>query len=95
MRSIALLITPFTFLLAVPCTADADQPEEPSSAFELSALYVADALWNMQGGLQEGGTYLDYLEVAAGIDAGSALGWNGLELYASAFYRNDATFSER
>jgi len=95
MRSIALLITPFTFLLAVPCTADADQPEEPSSAFELSALYVADALWNLQGGLQEGGTHLDYLEVAAGIDAGSALGWNGLELYASAFYRNDATFSER
>jgi porin len=52
-------------------------------------------LWNVHGGLQEGSAYLDYVELAAGFDAGRALGWDGLTLFASVFRRNDPTFSER
>ena len=92
MRSRAALLTA---LLCLQAPAAASGADDPGDAFELSALYTADALWNLQGGLREGGAYLDYVEVAAGVDAGSILGWRGPALHASAFYRNDATFSER
>lgn len=74
--------------------ASSDAEDEASSA-HLSALYTADALWNVQGGLREGSAYLDYIEVAAGFDADRALGWHDLTFYASAFRRNDPTFSDR
>lgn len=70
-------------------------PEPETRAAELSALYTADALWNVHGGLREGAAYLDYIEVAAGLDAGRALGWHDLTFYGSAFRRNDPTFSDR
>ena len=70
-------------------------PEASPSPFDLSALYTADALWNVQGGREEGWAYLDYIELAAGFDAGRALDWDRVTLYASAFRRNDPTFSER
>jgi len=68
-------------------------PQAADPSFDLSALYTADILWNVHGGLREGWAYLDYLELAAGLDAGRALGWDGVTLFASAFRRNDPTFS--
>ena len=94
MRSLAVFIAALASLLALPCIADAG-PEDAPPAFELSALYTADALWNVHGGLREGSAYLDYIELAAGVDAGRVLGWHGVTLYASAFRRNDPTFSQR
>ena len=95
MRSLAPLIAALaSSMLALPSHADADQQDLPP-AFALSALYTADALWNVHGGVREGSAYLDYIELAAGVDAGRVMGWHGVTLYASAFRRNDPTFSER
>ena len=77
-----------------PGHASSDEEDEASPA-HFSALYTADALWNAHGGLREGSAYLDYIEVAAGFDADRALGWRDLTFYASAFRRNDPTFSDR
>lgn len=59
------------------------------------ALYVADALRNVHGGLEPGSVYLDYLELTLGLDAGSAFRAGNLSLYASLIHTNGATFSER
>lgn len=69
--------------------------DEEASPAQFSALYTADGLWNAHGGLREGGAYLDYIEVAAAFDADRGLGWDDLTFYASAFRRNDPTFSDR
>ena len=94
MRRCAALIATLASLCNLPAGASTP-PEAARSPLELSALYTADALWNVRGGLQEGWAYLDYIELAAGFDAGRALDWDGLTLFASAFRRNDPTFSER
>lgn len=63
--------------------------------YALGALYVADALANVQGGLREGSAWVDYLELAAEFDAGQALGIADLILFANLFYTNRPTFSDR
>jgi porin len=94
MRRLPTLIAGLACLGGLPADASAPADTAPSP-YELSALYTADALWNVQGGLQEGSAYLDYIELAAGLDAGRALGGDGVKLFASVFRRNDPTFSER
>jgi porin len=79
--------------LPAPCLAAGDTEEEP--LYELGALYIADALSNVHGGLQEGSAWLDYLELAAAFDAGRALGVDDLTLFASVIRTNPPTFSER
>jgi len=87
--------------LACPLAATgqaADSPDSPEPGprrVEFSALYTADALWNVHGGLREGWAYLDYIELAAGANLGRVPGGGDLSLYASVFRRNDPTFSER
>ena len=81
-------------LLPAPCCANpAASGEAP--LVEWGALYVADALRNVHGGLREGSAYLDYLELAAAYDAGRALGVGDLTLFASLFRTNSPTFSDR
>ena len=94
MRSIFALAAAFFLTCGAASYASTDREDEPSPA-QFSALYTADALWNVDGGLREGSAYLDYIEVSAGFDADRALGWDGLTFYASAFRRNDTTFSDR
>ena len=83
--------------LALPCgalRAESGAGEEGPLA-EFAALYTADALANVHGGLEEGSAYLDYIELGIGFDAGRALGVDDLSVYASVFRRNQPTFSER
>lgn len=80
--------------LAAPCVAGEDVRGEPTS-LGLGALYVADALSNVHGGLREGSAWLDYLELAAGFDAGGVLGTGDLILFASLVRSNQPTFSDR
>ena len=94
MRRFPTIIATVGCLGGMPVEGSAS-PDAAPAPYELSALYTADALWNVHGGLQEGSAYLDYIELAAGVDAGRALGWDGVTLFASAFRRNDPTFSER
>jgi len=81
-------------LLSGPGRAGPGPADEPPLA-EFSALYTADALRNVRGGLREGSAYLDYIELAGGFDAGRALGVRDLSLYGSVFRRNQPTFSDR
>lgn len=94
MRGFRSLIAALACLGGLPAGASAPSDAAPPP-YELSALYTADALWNVHGGLQEGSAYLDYAELSAGLDAGRVLGWDGVTLFASVFRRNDPTFSER
>ena len=81
-------------LLPVPCPAHGtDGVEQP--LFEMGALYVADALSNVHGGLREGSAWVDYLELAAKVDAGRALDIAGLTLFTSVVRTNPPTFSDR
>jgi porin len=82
------------FLLPVPCSAERGTRDE-SSLYELGALYTADALSNVHGGLREGSAWVDYLELAAAFDAGRALGIGDLTAFASLVRTNPATFSDR
>ena len=94
MRCLPAVIAAVGSLATFCCGASAESEPDPSG-YELSARYTADALWNVHGGLREGSAYLDYIEVAAGVDAGRTLGWDGVTLFVSGFRRNDPTFSER
>ena len=77
-----------------PCVADGSDRADPPP-YELGALYVADALSNVHGGLREGSAWVDYVEFAAEFDAGRALGIADLTLFASVVRTNPATFSDR
>jgi len=94
MRCLPAVIAAVGSLATFSCGASAEAEPGPSG-YQLSARYTADALWNVHGGLREGSAYLDYIEVAAGVDAGRTLGWDGVTLFISGFRRNDPTFSER
>lgn len=94
MRSI-LAVTAAVVLAWGVATRAATDPEHETAPAQFSAVYTADALWNVHGGRREGAAYLDYVEVAAGIDAGRALGWHDLSFYGSAYRRNDPTFTDR
>lgn len=94
MRSLPAVIAALGSLAASPCDASAN-PDSGPAAYELSAHYTADALWNVHGGLREGSAYLDLVLLAAGVDAERTLGWDGVTLFLSGFRRNDPTFSER
>lgn len=80
--------------LPAHCLADAsDLQQRP--LYEFGALYTADALANVHGGLREGSAWVDYAELAGMFDAGRALGIGDLTLFASVVRTNRPTFSER
>jgi porin len=81
-------------LLPAPCGADGSTWDE-SSQYELGALYTADALSNVHGGLREGSAWVDYLELAAAFDVGRALGIGDLTAFVSLVHTNPSTFSDR
>jgi porin len=83
--------------LALLCGASRAQSgaSEEGPLAEFAALYTADALANVHGGLEEGSAYLDYVELGIDFDAGRALGVDGLSAYGSVIRRNQPTFSER
>lgn len=72
---------------------DTERAEGPP--YELGALYVADALANVHGGMRQGAAWVDYLEFAGEFDAGRALGIGDLTLFASVVRTNPPTFSDR
>lgn len=84
----------FALLLSTPGQGDDAVSGEPRP-LEIGALYVADALANVQGGLREGAAWIDYFEVAAAYDAGRSLGIEKLTLFASLVRTNTPTFSDR
>jgi porin len=68
--------------------------EQAPSPIEFAAQYTADLFHNAGGGLREGTAYLDYAELAVGIDATQAVGIPSLRLFASFAHANRTTFSD-
>ena len=69
----------------------------PLLAAELLSLdgeYRVDLWHNLDGGLQQGGTWLDDLGLNLSLD-GEALGWSGFSAYLSGLSNNSNTFSDR
>lgn len=84
-------ITLFTALASLPAFA----ADEPAAAVQLEAAYVGDLLRNTQGGLGDGGSYLDNLDLMATVDGGQAFGFEGLTLHGHVMYNNGHAFSGR
>lgn len=92
-RAAAIALS-LALLSPAPCLAqDGGSIEAPR--FEWGAAYTADALANVRGGLREGSTWIDILELAGAFDAGQALGIGDLTLFASLVRTNPPIFSER
>lgn len=64
------------------------------SAFALEAVYTADVLSNVRGGLNTGMRYLDNLDVTLEIDGEQALGWQGATFFVYGLYNNGTRFTE-
>lgn len=89
--------------LLVPGAAAA-QDERPSgqplSANEraggpvtLSAVYTAELLANVRGGIARGTRYLDNLDLQVAVDADRLVGWRGARLFVYALHNNGTAFS--
>lgn len=89
---LAALLLP---LLLPGCPATAQDNLQAEPGLEAGVRYVADALANVDGGLREGSAWVDYLELAAGLDVGRYLGAGNLGVFASVVNTNAATFSDR
>jgi porin len=66
--------------------AMAEEGETP--AWQLDLVYTGEFWRNTTGGLQEGGVYVDNLDMALTIDGGRAFGLEGLTLFAYGLYNN-------
>lgn len=73
-------------LVALPGLAVAGDDETP--AWQLDLVYTGEFWRNTTGGLQEGGTYVDNLDLALTVDGGQAFGLDGLTLFAYGLYNN-------
>lgn len=80
-------------LAPIPALAEQDGADE-TSLFTIDARYTGDGFRNPSGGLQQREAYLDLIELAAGFDAGRALGVSELSAYASLIHTNGSTFTK-
>jgi porin len=68
--------------------------QDSPPAVDLEVSYTADVWANTSGGLARGVRYLDKLNLAATVDGGAALGWEGATLHASGFYTNGTSLTD-
>jgi porin len=76
----ALALAAALVLAPVAVAAAEDAPDEPP-AVQVSLSYTADVSGVVDGGLSRRGRFLDDLQLAADIDLGKALGWQGATLH--------------
>lgn len=69
-------------------------PLPAADLLSLDGEYRVDLWHNLEGGLQQGGTWLDDLGLNLSLD-GEALGWSGFSAYLSGLSNNSNTFSDR
>ncbi len=71
-----------------------DLHAEESDALSVNAVYTADLLSNLDGGIETGTRYLDNLDLQLEIDGEKALRWSNATLFVHALYNNGTRFSE-
>lgn len=74
-------------------TAAAD--EEKTHLLSLQAAYTADMWTVVDGGLQDGGAYLDNLDLQLALDLDQAFGWSGAQAFVYGLYNDGHSISER
>lgn len=83
-------LLPALFLVLAPRWLAA-QPAPAGVTFD--AVYTADAITNLSGGVQTGGTYLDNLDLQINAERGSIFGIPGLSGILYGIYNNSNEFS--
>jgi porin len=81
--------------LGMPVCVDAAESPDSTAPLQIEAAYTGEAWRNVSGGLREGGTYLENIDVIAMLDAERAFGWNGTTILVSGLHNNDRTLSDR
>lgn len=61
--------------------AAATRSSSPSEDVAVEAAYIADAFYNMSGGLRRGGTVLHNVDLTLGVDGGALVGVPGLRAF--------------
>ena len=94
-----LAIVASVFVLSFSSAARADEAapggEEPAPALTVQLAYTGD-LWRvMDGGLDEGGAYLDDFDAQIGIDLDRTLGWPGAQAFVYGLYTNGNSINEK
>lgn len=73
---------------AVDCGNDSGRP------YQFDAVYTADMLDNVAGGLRRQSAYLDNLDLTLSVNGQRALGWSNTCLFAYGLYNNGAHFTD-
>lgn len=68
--------------------------ESRSNGYGFEAVYTADVLANVTGGLDTGARYLDNLDLMLEVDVAEAWGFGTGRLFAYALYNNGTTFAD-
>ncbi|MBX3594613.1 carbohydrate porin [Sphingomonas sp.] len=71
-----------------------DTASEPAPPFQLEAVYTAEVIGNVAGGVARGVRYLDNVDVIADADLARIAGWRGARLHLYALYNNGASLGE-
>jgi porin len=75
--------------------AEETAEETPTPTLTLQAAYSAEGWVVGDGGLEDGGVYLDTAELQAALDLDRAFGWEGAQAFAYAIAGNGNSISEK
>jgi porin len=78
----------------MPFAAEADEGGAVS-AWDIEAYYAGDLWWNLDGGIEQGGAYLDSLDVTISWDGEQALGVKGLSAQSLVLWNNGGSISDK
>ena len=67
---------------------------EGRNGLTFTAVYTGEPIRNMHGGIREGGTYLDNLDLQLVVERGHVFGMPGLSAFAYVLHNNSAQFSD-
>ncbi|MEH3102207.1 carbohydrate porin [Sphingomonas adhaesiva] len=89
--SIGTIVGALTLLMAVPASAQDEDPAEPAVAFNLR--YKADVLGVVHGGLRKGVRYLDNLDATMAVDLERVAKLSNTRAFVYLLYNNGTSFS--
>ena len=74
---------------------DAAPADEPAPALTVQFAYMGDLMEVVDGGLDEGGVYLDDLDAQIGVDLDRVFGWSGARAFVYGLYTNGNSINEK
>lgn len=90
-----LLVSGFTIAATLAAVAEETAEEAPTPTLTLQAAYSAEGWSVVDGGLEDGGVYLDTAELQAALDLDRAFGWTGAQAFAYGIAGNGNSISQK